>query len=39
MIDSISRSFGNDESLRTVTLLIVPTANKELYDYYLGPKA
>lgn len=39
LIDSISRSFGNDESLRTVTLLIVPTANKELYDYYLGPKA
>jgi hypothetical protein len=38
-IDSISRSFGNQESLRTVTLLIVPTADSELYDYYLGAKA
>lgn len=38
-IDSISRSFGNQESLRTVTLLIVPNADHELYDYYLGAKA
>lgn len=38
-IESISRSFGNQESLHTVTLLIVPTADSELYDYYLGAKA
>ena len=38
-IDSISRSFGNKESLYAVTLNVVPTGDKELYDYYLGPKA
>lgn len=38
-IDSISRSFGNDESLRTVTVTIVPTAADELYTYYFGAKA
>lgn len=38
-IDSISRNFGNDESMRTVTVVIVPTAADELYTYYLGPKA
>jgi hypothetical protein len=38
-IDSISRSFGNDESMRQVTVVIPPTADDELYDYYLGPKA
>lgn len=38
-IDSISRSFGNNESLRAVTLVIAPTATDELYDYYLGVKA
>lgn len=38
-IDSISRSFGNDESLRTVTVVIAPTSDDELYHYYYGPKA
>lgn len=38
-IDSITRGFSNDESTRTVTMLIVPTSTNELYDYYLGPKA
>lgn len=38
-IDTISRSFGNDESMRTVSVVIVPTVNDELYSYYLGPKA
>lgn len=38
-IDSISRSFGNDESMRTVTVVIVPNSNDELYTYYLGDKS
>ncbi len=38
-IDSISRAFGNDESMRTVTVVIAPTSDDELYDYYLGDKA
>lgn len=38
-IDSISRSFGNDESLRTVTVVIVPNTSDELYTYYLGAKS
>lgn len=38
-IDSIERSFSGDESLYTVTAVIVPTANDELYTYYLGAKA
>jgi hypothetical protein len=38
-IDSISRSFGNDESLRTVTVVIVPNTSEELYTYYKGAKA
>lgn len=38
-IDSVTRAADNDESLYTVTVLIVPTANEELYSYYLGPKA
>lgn len=38
-IDSISRSFGNNESLRTVTMKIYPSATNELYSYYLGAKA
>lgn len=37
-IDTISRSFGNNESLCTVTMFVSPTASGELYDYYLGPK-
>lgn len=38
-IDSVTRAADNDESLYTVTVLIVPTADEELYSYYLGPKA
>lgn len=38
-IDSISRAFGNDESMRTVTVVIVPNSDDELYDYYFGAKA
>lgn len=41
-IDSISRSFGDGEALRSVTLTIVPdytTTPPTMYDYYLGPKA
>lgn len=38
-IDSITRSADNDESLYTVSVLIVPSATDELYSYYLGPKA
>lgn len=38
-IDSISRSFGDDESLRTVSVVIVPNASDELYSYYKGAKA
>ena len=37
-IDSISRSFSDGESLYAVTVVIVPTANSELFDYYKGPK-
>lgn len=39
VIDSITRDTSNDESLYTVALLIVPTEDLELFDYYLGPKA
>lgn len=46
VIDSISRSFGNKESLRTVTLRIMPDATDlsadgrpKLWNYYLGAKA
>ena len=35
-IDSISPAFSNDESTLSVTVTIVPNANDELYDYYLG---
>ena len=38
-IDSITRDASNDESLYTVSCLIVPSATDELYSYYLGPKA
>ena len=37
-IDSISRSFSDGESLYAVTVVIVPTAASELFDYYKGPK-
>lgn len=46
MIDSISRSFGNKESMRAVTLRVMPDPTTESADgrplvwkYYLGPKA
>lgn len=35
-IESISRSFGNNESMRSVTVAIYPTASRELYAYYKG---
>lgn len=38
-IDSITRAFTDGKSLYTVTATVYPTALKELYDYYLGPKA
>lgn len=38
-IDSISRRFGNDESMREVTVVIAPNADNELYNYYRGVKA
>lgn len=38
-IDSISRSFGNDESMRAVTVVIAPSATNELYLYWKGPKS
>jgi hypothetical protein len=41
-IDSISRSFGNDESLRSVTVTIAPDTSvdpADMYHYYKGPKA
>lgn len=38
-IDSIERSFSGDESLYTVTAVIVPTSADELYTYYYGAKA
>lgn len=37
-IESIQRQATNDESMVTVTMVIVPTADGDLYDYYLGPK-
>lgn len=46
VIDSISRSFGNKESLRTVTLRVMPDPTQRssdgrplLWNYYLGEKA
>lgn len=46
VIDTISRSFGNKESLRTVTLRIMPDptdlsadGRPKLWHYYLGEKA
>lgn len=38
-IDSITRQTTNNETVCQVAMVIVPTADKELYDYYLGPKA
>lgn len=38
-IDNISRSFGNDESTFSVTVVIVPNTSDELYTYYLGEKS
>lgn len=38
-IDSLTKSFSNNETVVTVGLLIVPTSSKQLYDYYLGALA
>ena len=38
-IDSISRSFSDGKSLYTCTATVYPTTDKELFDYYRGPKA
>lgn len=38
-IDSITRQTSNNETVCQVTVVISPTADNELYDYYLGPKA
>lgn len=38
-IDSITRAMSDGKSLYTVTVTVYPTETKELYDYYLGPKA
>jgi len=38
-IDSVTRTLSDGERTCEVTLVVVPTANDELYDYYLGPKA
>lgn len=38
-INSVTRNFGNNEKTCTVELIIVPTADDELYDYYKGAKA
>ena len=38
-IDSLTRSMTDGKSVYTVTVTVYPTAAKELYDYYLGPKA
>lgn len=36
-IESISKTVSNNETVCQVTATVYPTANKELYDYYLGP--
>lgn len=36
-INSITRNAGDGRSTYTVSLTIFPTADKEIYDYYLGP--
>lgn len=38
-IDTLSKTFGNNESVYTVTLVVVPNSSNELYTYYLGAKA
>jgi hypothetical protein len=38
-INSVTRNFSNNEKTCTVELIIVPTANDELYAYYKGAKA
>lgn len=37
-INTITRNFASNEATYTVELLIVPTADDELYDYYKGAK-
>lgn len=38
-INTITRNASNDRSEYTVSLTIYPTADGDLYDYYLGPVA
>ena len=38
-INTITRNAGDGRSTYTVSVTIYPTDAKELYDYYLGPKA
>lgn len=38
-IDSVSRSQSDGETLCEVTVVIVPAANGDLFDYYKGAKA
>lgn len=38
-INTITRNTGDGRSTYTVSVTIYPTEAKELYDYYLGPKA
>ena len=37
-INSVTRSFADGKSTLTVSATIYPNANKELYDFYIGPK-
>lgn len=38
-INTVTRNRSNDRSEYTVSVTIYPTADNELYDYYLGPVA
>lgn len=38
-INSVTRNFGNNEGTVAVELLIVPSADDELWDYYKGAKS
>lgn len=37
-IDDISRAMTDGKKTYTVTVVIVPTSDNELFDYYLGPQ-
>lgn len=38
-IETVARAFTDGKSLYTCTVAVYPTADNELFDYYLGPKA